>query len=68
VPWTKKQQRTAQAVEHGWKPKGSAKGFTSKFAEQVVQESKTMPTRPSTDLTDAQRRKMRKHLKVESSK
>jgi len=45
MPWTRKQQRVAQAVEHGWKPKGSAKGFSKDFAEQVVEESKTMKTR-----------------------
>ena len=39
MPWTKKQQRVAQAVEHGWKPKGSAKGFDKGFAEQVIEES-----------------------------
>jgi hypothetical protein len=39
MPWTKKQQRVAEAVAHGWKPKGSAKGFTPKFASQVIQES-----------------------------
>ncbi len=47
MPWTKKQQRTAQAVAHGWRPTGSAKGFTRGFAEQVTSESKTMPTRPA---------------------
>lgn len=46
MPWTAKQQRVAQAVKHGWKPKGSAKGFSSKFANEVVEESKTMPTKP----------------------
>lgn len=46
MPWTAKQQRVAQAVKHGWKPKGKAKGFTPKFADEVVEESKTMPTRP----------------------
>lgn len=45
MPWTKRQQDVARAVEHGWKPKGSAKGFTQDFAEQVTEESKTMPTR-----------------------
>ena len=39
MPWTRKQQRVAQAVEHGWKPKGSAKGFTRSFAAQVIEES-----------------------------
>lgn len=39
MPWSQKQQRVAQAVAHGWKPKGSAKGFTHEFAEQVIEES-----------------------------
>lgn len=39
MPWSKKQQQTARAVEHGWKPKGSAKGFTKGFADQVIEES-----------------------------
>ena len=30
--------RVAEAVKHGWKPKGSAKGFTQDFAEQVISE------------------------------
>ncbi len=38
MPWSKKQVRVAQAVEHGWKPKGAAKGFTQDFAAQVVAE------------------------------
>lgn len=38
MPWSKAQERVAQAVAHGWKPKGSAKGFTKKFAEQVIEE------------------------------
>lgn len=45
MPWTEQQQKVARAVQHGWKPKGSAKGFTKGFAEQVVEESKDMPTR-----------------------
>jgi hypothetical protein len=40
MPWTGQQQRVARAVAHGWKPKGSAKGFTRAFAEQVISESK----------------------------
>ena len=40
APWTKAQQKTAQAVQHGWKPKGSAKGFDKDFAEEVIEESK----------------------------
>jgi hypothetical protein len=45
MPWTWEQQKLARAVKHGWKPKGSAKGFTKAFANQVVEESKNMPTR-----------------------
>jgi hypothetical protein len=41
MPWSEKQVRVAQAVEHGWKPKGSAKGFTRSFASQVVEESRS---------------------------
>jgi len=39
MPWTKKQQRVAEAVAHGWKPKGKAKGFTQAFASQVLTET-----------------------------
>lgn len=39
MPWSKKQRDVARAVEHGWKPTGSAKGFTKSFAEQVIEES-----------------------------
>ena len=39
MPWTKKQQKLAQAVAHGFKPTGAAKGFTKGFAEQVIEES-----------------------------
>jgi hypothetical protein len=39
MPWTRKQVKTAQAVEHGWKPKGSAKGFDKGFADLVVRET-----------------------------
>lgn len=39
MPWSKKQQDTARAVAHGWKPKGSAKGFDREFAELVLEES-----------------------------
>lgn len=39
MPWTKKQQKTARAVEHGWKPKGSVKGFDKEFAKLVNVES-----------------------------
>jgi hypothetical protein len=54
MPWSKAQKRTAQAVVHGWKPKGSAKGFDPSFAQQV--------------LTEGTKRKIRKHLKVEGTK
>jgi hypothetical protein len=58
MPWSKKQQKVARAVEHGWKPKGSAQGFTQDFAAQVVRES-----------DEPKRRKMmKKHLHVESNK
>ena len=39
MPWSKAQESTAQAVLHGWKPTGSAKGFDRAFAAQVVEES-----------------------------
>lgn len=38
MPWTAEQMKTARAIAHGWKPKGSAKGFTRQFAEQVIAE------------------------------
>jgi hypothetical protein len=38
MPWSKKQMQVAEAVKHGWKPKGSAKGFTKEFADQVIEE------------------------------
>ncbi len=51
MPWTAKTQRLAQAVRHGFHPTGSAKGFTASFADQVVEESKALPTK----------RKVKKH-------
>jgi hypothetical protein len=39
MPWSKAQRDTARAVAHGWKPTGSAKGFTKGFAEKVMEES-----------------------------
>jgi len=39
MPWSKKQKQVAHAVESGWKPTGSAKGFTKAFADQVIEES-----------------------------
>jgi ribosomal protein L18 len=38
MPWSKKTVATAQAVAHGWEPKGKARGFSKKFAEQVIAE------------------------------
>jgi hypothetical protein len=38
MPWTRKQYQVAQAVVHGWKPTGSAKGFTKSFAQDLVSE------------------------------
>ena len=38
MPWSKKQVRVAEAVKHGWKAKGKAKGFTKAFASQVISE------------------------------
>ncbi len=55
MPWSKKQMRVAQAVEHGWKPKGSAKGFTKSFASQVIAEG-----------VKGEHKKARKSLKTES--
>jgi hypothetical protein len=47
MPWTAKQQKTARAVKHGWKPTGSAKGFTRRFASEVVAETAAgVPTKP----------------------
>jgi hypothetical protein len=62
MPWSKKQVRTAEAVKHGWKPQGSAKGFTHSFASQVVSEGERG------GMTDATRKAMRRHLKVQSSR
>ena len=46
MPWSDAQRRTAQAVEHGWTPKGSAKNFGKmvkgrgkSLAELIVEES-----------------------------
>jgi hypothetical protein len=38
MPWTRKQMKAALAVEHGWQPKGEAKGITKSFAAQVIAE------------------------------
>ena len=38
MPWSDQQMKVARAVEHGWEPTGSAKGFTRKFAKQVIRE------------------------------
>ena len=39
MPWSDKTKKLAQAVAHGFKPTGSAKGFDRGFAEQVLEES-----------------------------
>jgi hypothetical protein len=59
MPWSKKQMRTAQAVEHGWNPKGSAKGFTKGFADQVISEGVKR---------EPDRKKLRKHFTIQSTK
>lgn len=56
MPWSKAQKRTAQAVAHGWKSKGEAKGFTRDFAQQVISESEA-----------SRKRKIRKHFKAQST-
>jgi hypothetical protein len=38
-PWSQKQRKLAQAVKHGFKPTGAAKGFSKSFADMVVTES-----------------------------
>ncbi len=38
APWSEAQVKTARAVSHGWKPKGSAKGFSLGFARDVISE------------------------------
>ena len=38
MPWSEQQMKTARAVAHGWKPRGSAKGFDKDFAHQVMRE------------------------------
>lgn len=48
MPWSPAQVKTAQAVTHGWKPKGKAKGFSEDFADQVVTESDEMGHRKTT--------------------
>lgn len=37
MPYNASQMKTAMAVKHGWKPSGSAKGFTKDFAEHVLE-------------------------------
>ena len=39
MPLSEEQQKVAMAVQHGWAPKGSAKGFTPSFADLVIKES-----------------------------
>lgn len=55
MPWSEKQQATARAVLHDWKPTGSAKGFDRKFARQVLAESDKKRKRES--VADLIRRK-----------
>ncbi len=38
-PFTRKQVRLAQAVEHGFRPTGKAKNFTKKLASDIVVET-----------------------------
>ena len=55
MPWTPKQKKVAQAVEHGWKPKGAAKNFArtvrsgagrgKSLADLIVSEYKPKRTR-----------------------
>jgi hypothetical protein len=45
MPWTREQRKVARAVQHGFKPTGSAKGFTEEFADLVVEESGARPRR-----------------------
>jgi hypothetical protein len=40
MPWTSKQKRVAQAVAHGWKPKGKAKDFGRDLADLILRETK----------------------------
>lgn len=40
MPWPEATRRLARAVAHGFKPSGSAKGFSKDFASQVLAESK----------------------------
>lgn len=56
MPWTERQVRVAQAVRHGWKPRGAAKGFTREFAEQVVDEGVKGKRKPR-NLAELARRK-----------
>ena len=37
MPYNAKQVQLAQAVSHGFKPTGGAKGFTKGFAEHVLE-------------------------------
>jgi len=45
MPWTKKVQHTAEAIAHGWKPRGSVKGFSKAFADYVIAETPSVGTR-----------------------
>ena len=39
MPYNRAQVKLAQAVSHGFKPTGSASGFSKGFATQVLEES-----------------------------
>lgn len=45
MPWTRKQQKLARAVSHGFKPTGQASGFGKTFAEQVLEETAALKAR-----------------------
>jgi len=44
MPWSAAQKRTAQAVAHGWHPKGAAKGFGKNLADLILHEDKSKAT------------------------
>lgn len=45
MPYTSKQKKLARAVSHGFKPTGSASGFSKSFAEQMLEETAAMKAR-----------------------
>ena len=45
MPWTRKQQKLARAVSHGFKPTGQASGFSKSFADLVLEESASAKAR-----------------------